>query len=125
MHKLLKPKIYYKNLFYETAPHGSKSRQLASKLFRSYDNPEEPYYILTNLTEKQREQLMDYIDKPYINKRVKDFVAFYMLHRVTIPNNPKLKNVYWKNNLALLYSDDAKSRIDRLKALRKANYQYN
>ena len=118
-------KIHYKNLFYEIAPQGSKSRQLASKLFRSYKNPADAYYILTALSEAQREKLFDYIDKPYIDEHVKDFVAFYMLHRVTIPNNPRLKNIYWTNNLSLLYSDNTKLRTPRLKSIRKTSYQYN
>ena len=119
----------YKNKFYRTAHRNAIDRQLAAKLFRAYkSNPVEAYNILMELsklsTYQDKKRLLKYLDKLHRKDNIISFVGFYMLHRVTLPNNPDLKRIYWQSNLSLLYPELPEKEA-RLKALRSIkNYHY-
>lgn len=117
----------FKAKYYRLAKRTATERQLAALLFRAYSkNPVEAYKILNGLPNaRTKKRLLKYIDRLHSKKAIIEFVGFYMLHRVTLQNNPRLKNIYWQNNLSLLYPDLPQKEA-RLKALRTVkHYQYD
>lgn len=119
----------YKHKFYRTARRDATERKLAAKIFRAYKkNPVEAYGILESLSkslnEQDKKRLLGYLDKLHRTNNIISFVGFYMLHRVTLPNNPDLKRIYWQSNLALLYPElpEREARIKALRSKRKHHF---
>ncbi|MBR3510781.1 MAG: hypothetical protein IKN73_01835 [Alphaproteobacteria bacterium] len=114
----------YKTKYYRSARRGRIERQLAAILFRVHkSNPIEAYLILQSLTDLSvKKDLLNKLNKFKNKYNTKEFTGFYMLYRITLPNNPRLKQLYWQNNLALLYANNPElSKSARLKGLRSHN----